>query len=139
MDDIIKLILDECRTMFIESAMNCNNKDYRFKFGVYPSAAIIKYHDKFTRDLVIGNTLMAWTIHKDSIVALTDISIEPKRNPISGMYFSEGVFFFSISSDQNMVNLSMYLGLRYVQIYLYDLDFTNGRVTLTNKRLIAVS
>ena len=128
-DAIIELILKEFQKVLI-SLDKITNEEHNNN-GYSPKSAIVKYHDKYDPIFCsIGNVISVWAIYLDRIEIVNDLNYNALTEPRDGMYFSEGIFYFSLSSDFSKAILEWTVGPRYGRGYTYSISKSHNKLTL---------
>jgi len=138
-EKIVKQILKEFQKVLFD--LRANSDEESCKYGYPPQSAIVKYHDKYdSTGMTIGKVIATWYISKDKISRLDNLEKEPELNPISGMYYFEGRFLFSISKDKSNAIVEWQVGPRFGRGYKYKIVNSDGEACqLIEKEILWVS
>jgi len=138
-EKIVKQILKEFQKVLFD--LKDNSDEGSSKYGYPPQSAIVKYHDKYDSNAMrIGKVIAALYISCDKISRLDNLEKEPELNPISGMYYFEGRFLFSISQDKSNAIIEWQVGPRFGRGYRYKIVNSDGEdYQLLDKEILWVS
>jgi len=110
--DAIELILKEFQKVLI--ALDKITSEKHYNCGHSPKSAIVYYHDRFDPIFCSrGNVISVWAIYLDRIEIVNDLNYNALTEPRDGMYFNEGIFYFSLGSDFSKAILEWIVGPRY--------------------------
>ncbi len=136
---LIKLILEEYQKVFLEIGNHEIEKNGT-RYGIPPKSIVVKYHDVFNTDeFKIGSILSVWRVFYDRIDYLCDLDTEPIKDPKDGMYFNEGLGYFSFNEMNNEIQFEWYVGPRYGRGFVYKIIDIEGKIEVIQDRLIWVS
>lgn len=131
-EPLVELALNECARLFGGQRKAAASSDGRL--GRFPQQAVIRYREPGVK----GEVISAWLLNGDAAPAEAPTALQPSTER-DGMYYTDGLFCFSISESGTTVWIDMILGPRFGRGFEYTVSSPYGKPKLDGQKVLWVS